>query len=299
MITRRKFISLSATSAALASAGGLLSSKGFGQEIPKHGQSPSSDALGDIPAYLQSGSRKKGLGMSTWKNPFWADRLISVHSKWYYTWAGFFQQDSPRGMEFIPMVRSRHANSEMIGKFQESFQGRDVKDLLGLNEPDAEKQDNLPVKDALDLWPMLMQTGLRLGSPGCVHPDNEWMTEFMAGVEERKLRVDFVCVHSYGKPDPGALVRRLENVQKLYDRPLWITEFAVGDWGAKSVEENQHSAKTVLRFMEKVLPMLDRLDFLERYAWFPSKPDNRALGTSALFDEEGVLTPLGECYRDA
>ena len=50
--------------------------------------------------------------------------------------------------------------------------------------------------------------------------------------------------------------------------------------------------------MEKALPALEKLDFVERYAWFPAKPDNRALGTSALFDAAGELTPLGEFYRD-
>jgi hypothetical protein len=51
--------------------------------------------------------------------------------------------------------------------------------------------------------------------------------------------------------------------------------------------------------MDQVLPELDDLDFLERYAWFPSLPDSPPLGTSALFDAEGALTPLGELYRDA
>lgn len=51
--------------------------------------------------------------------------------------------------------------------------------------------------------------------------------------------------------------------------------------------------------MEEVLPQLDKLDFVERYAWFPSKTDNKALGTSALFNPAGKLTRLGECYRDS
>lgn len=45
--------------------------------------------------------------------------------------------------------------------------------------------------------------------------------------------------------------------------------------------------------------MLDKLEFVERYAWFPAKPDRAPLGTSALFHESGKLTPLGECYHDA
>lgn len=252
-----------------------------------------------LPDYLQSGSKKKGLGMNAWNNPTWSERVMSVHSKWFYNWSGFLPGDTPPGMVFVPMVRSRYTNTEMINKFRESFQGHEVKDLLGFNESAASKQDKMTVAEALDAWPLLMETGIRIGSPACVHPDNEWMVKFMAGVAERKLRVDFVCVHSYDKPNPQALVSRLDRVHKLFDRPLWITEFAVCDWGAKTVEENQHDPETVLRFMEDVLPKLDNLDYLERYAWYPAKPDNAALGTSALFDADGVLTPLGECYRDA
>ncbi len=55
----------------------------------------------------------------------------------------------------------------------------------------------------------------------------------------------------------------------------------------------------VLRFMEEVLPQLDKLDFIERYVWFRAGLDNKSLGTSALFDGAGKLTRLGECYRDA
>jgi hypothetical protein len=172
-------------------------------------------------------------------------------------------------------------------------------ELLGFNEPEKKEQGNMTLDAALAAWPVLMDTGLRLGSPGCVHPDKEWMIAFMDGVKARGLRVDFVCVHSYGGPNPEALVKRLEAVHAMFGRPLWITEFGVGDWAAKTAEQNRHKPETVLRFMERVLPMLEKLDFVERYAWFPAKPTSGPLGTSALIDENGALTRLGECYRDA
>jgi hypothetical protein len=197
------------------------------------------------------------------------------------------------------MIRGKYAEPDRIARVAENARNFGITELLGLNEPDAKKQDDISVGEALDLWPLLMETGLRLGSPGCVHPDNDWMREFMAGVEKRDLRVDFVCVHSYGGPNARTLVSRLDKVHEMYGRPLWITEFGVGDWKAKSPEENQHSPETVLLFMQQVLPMLDDLDFLERYAWFPALQDNPALASSALFDSAGNLTPLGEFYRDA
>jgi hypothetical protein len=142
-----------------------------------------------------------------------------------------------------------------------------------------------------------MKTGLRLGSPGCVHPDREWMKAFMAGVAERQLRVDFVTVHSYGGLSADALMNRLEAVHNLFNRPVWITEFGVGDWQAKTRAENRYRPDQVVKFLEQLLPRLDRADFVERYAWFPAAPDHRALGPSALFNDDGSLTPVGEAYR--
>lgn len=157
----------------------------------------------------------------------------------------------------------------------------------------------MSVEESLEIWPLSEKTKLRLGSPACVHPDNDWMTRCMDEVKKRKLRVDFIYVHSYGGADPQSLIRRIKAIEKRYDRPIWINEFAVSDWKAKSVAGNQFSAKDVLTFLKEVLPLLDRLDCVERYAWFSAKPDSPALGTSALFDDDGKLTPLGECYREA
>jgi hypothetical protein len=154
------------------------------------------------------------------------------------------------------------------------------------------------VEKALAAWPALMKTGLRLGSPVCVHPDNAWMKAFMQGVAERKLRVDFICMHSYGGPDADGLVNRIQAISKTYGgRPVWLTEFAVGDWEAKSREQNRFKPEQVLAFMRKVMPKLDALECLERHAWFPASPTSAALGTSALQDAEGRLTPLGEYFR--
>lgn len=280
-MTRREFLRLSAA-AAVASAATKLSA------APAQG----------LPDFLASGSKKKGLGLGP-KNPRWPGLLTELRLKWVYTWMGNVPADLPAGLPFIPMVRSKSMEADKIAKIADGAKAHGITELLGLNEPDAESQDDMTVEAALDAWPLLMETGLRLGSPGCIHPDKEWMARFMAGVEERQLRVDFVCVHSYGGPNARALVNRLEKVHEMYGRPIWITEFGVGDWQAKSVEENRHSPDEVLRFMQEVLPMLDDQDFIERYAWFPAAPDRIPLATSALFDADGQLTELGEYYRDA
>lgn len=290
MFTRRDFIRLSAAAAATAAV-----------PLRIHGQTaknPATSTAPSRPEQLQAGSVKKGLGLGS-RNPLWPRLLTDLECKWCYTWTAVLPPDLPEGLQFVPMIRSKQATAEKITRIANEAKAAGLTGLLGLNEPDARSQDDMTVGQALEMWPLLMETGMRLGSPGCVHPDNPWMKEFMTGVEERGLRVDFVCVHSYGGPNPQALVNKLAKTLQLYDRPLWITEFGVGDWKAKEVGENEHGPEAVLRFMDNVLPMLEELDYLERYAWFPARPESGPLGTSALFDAEGELTPLGERYRDA
>jgi hypothetical protein len=240
---------------------------------------------------------KKGLCLTT-KGDDWHERLASLDCEWFYTWGSRRPPETPEGVAFTPMIWGHWGDDEKIAKAGREARESGIKELLGFNEPDKKDQSNLSVERALKAWPLLEATGLRLGSPACVHPDTDWMQAFMKRADTRGLRVDFVCVHTYHGPNVEALVRRLTETHRMYGKPIWITEFAVGDWEAKSVEQNRHKPEKILRFMEKALPALEKLEFVERYAWFPAKPDNGALGTSALFDEEGGLTPLGECYRD-
>lgn len=245
----------------------------------------------------QTASFKKGLGIGT-KSEQWAEKLKELHAKWFYSWTSNIPDGIPNGTSFIPMIWGSWETKEIIQKAGESAKAEGIKELLGFNEPDQPKQSDMSVEEALGRWPLLAETGLRLGSPACVQPDGEWMKTFMSAAAKQNLKIDFVCMHNYGGPSADALVKRLEKIHKLYGKPIWLTEFAVGDWKAKSVEVNRNKPETVLRFMEQALPRLEKLDFLERYAWFPATSNSAPLGTSALYDESGKLNRLGECYRD-
>jgi len=168
--------------------------------------------------------------------------------------------------------------------------------LLGFNEPDKKKQSNLSVEKVIQVWPQLEKTGLRLGSPATVHAHNPWMKKFMHEAEKQKLRVDFVTVHWYGGANPDGLINYLKKIHKMYGKPIWLTEFAVADWQAKSLDKNRFSKKQVYQFMDEVLPKLDKLEFVERYSWFSGNPKSAALGNSVLFNTDGSLTKLGKLY---
>lgn len=247
----------------------------------------------------RKGSLKKGFCVTTREKSKWQEKLKAIDAKWFYSWGANVPEGVPEGVEFVPMIWGKFnpERSPTLSKLKDLGQQKKVNYLMGFNEPDQESQSNIGVETALELWPKLEETGLPLCSPGCVHPDRRWMIDFMKEVEERNLRVDYVCVHSYGGPSAKHLVQRLRKVHKMYNRPIWITEFAVGDWQAKKAEDNRHSPEKVAQFMKELLPMLEKLDFVERYAWFSASTDSAALGTSALFHKDGSLTELGKLYR--
>ncbi len=224
--------------------------------------------------------------------------LRSVGASWFYSWSSGIPDDIPPDIEYVPMVFKR-MSVRALTELGETYRDRKVKEVLGFNEPDGGLQGNTSVEDALEIWPKIMELAPRVGSPACVHPDNAWMTAFMKGVTAKKLRVDFVTVHSYGGLDVDGFMRMLETVHKLYRRPIWITEFAVGDWKAKTRKQNVYNPEQIVKFIEQVLPRLDRCDFVERYAWFSAGQQSSALGPCALFNEDGSLTAPGKAYRSS
>lgn len=274
-MNRRNFIQLSLA----ATAGSLLPSCATQALTPSTTSNP-----------------KRGLGITTKPGSQWRERLQLCGASWFYSWGSTPPENLLAGVQFVPMVWSGKPG-DSFAKLGEQLRKADCQQLLGFNEPDQKEQSNMTVDQTLELWPKLMELGLRLGSPGCVHPDREWMKDFMKRAKEQQLRVDFVTVHSYGGLSVDALLNRLEAVHKMFKRPIWITEFAVGDWQAKERSENRYQPKQIVKFIEQLLPRLDGCDFVERYAWFPAEPNNRALGPCALFNEDGSLTPVGQAYR--
>jgi hypothetical protein len=247
-----------------------------------------------------AGPHKKGLCLSAKKRSpkQVAQFLKAVNSRWMYNWNIEPPEILPTGVGFVPMFYSaRSVTNPALARVKTKAKSRGYKELLGFNEPDAPTQGNTTVQAALDAWPKLQATGLRLGSPATVHPDNEWMIAFMKGVEERKLRVDFICMHSYGGPGVESLLKKIKKVHTLYKRPIWITEFAVADWEAKTAAENRHTPEQVAAFVTKLLPKLEAMDIVERYAWFTGGISGGPLASSQLFNEDGSLTVVGRAYQ--
>lgn len=141
--------------------------------------------------------------------------------------------------------------------------------ILGFNEPDERTQSNMSVAEAIALWPELMATGARLGSPATTTSGtlgaNSWLGKFMAQAEAADLRVDFVAVHYYStNKSVAAFETFLHKVHEAYGKPVWVTEWALADWanpGRFSAAENE-------AFFREAVRMMDDLPFVEKHAWF-------------------------------
>ncbi len=240
------------------------------------------------PSAAPSGS-KKGLGM--WGTA--GKEGSKVGATWYYNWAPKPNMGDSGSLEFVPMIwGSKHANADGYANAKSAASPY----LLGPNEPDksGEEASGMSPESVIAIWPELMNTGKKLGSPA-VAGDYNWLKRFMDMAQQKNYRVDFIAVHSY--PDAGAgdsvdkLRTLLTGLNKQYNRPIWLTEFGFCTWATS----NSVSEATRKAFMVKVLAMLDGLSFVERYAWFSDK-SYRSCENSAIYDGSGNLSATGRAY---
>jgi Glycosyl hydrolase catalytic core len=224
-------------------------------------------------------------------------KLIALSPHWYYCWA-LHHPECPvddREMDFLPMVWGLDRQQVREGK--EAAPRRDPPMALGFNEPDNKNQSNLSVSKAIDAWPSLEAMNLPLVSPSCVNPLGSWMVEFMRDVDHNGLRVDAIGVHYYGGPDVGGFQRKIQAVHETYRRPVLITEMAVADWEAATVETNRYSPADVFHFIRSALPWMEAQEWIVGYCWFCFGIEDPHGTSSALFAKDGsTLTELGRFY---
>ena len=230
------------------------------------------------------------------KSKRWSHKTSELKVHWMYSWGNELRDEIPENVEFVPMFWGKGSvKEENLTRIKGLIDKGKVKYVLGFNEPDGAAQANMTPDEAIELWPQLETLGVPLGSPATVNPNNDWMKEFMEKAEANGLRIDFVTVHSYGGPNVLAFINKMKETYNAYERPIWITEFAVADWNATSPANNTHSEETVIQFMSELLPALNDIEYIHRYAWFDGV-GRAPLASSALFDEDGNITALGQVY---
>jgi RNA polymerase sigma factor (sigma-70 family) len=238
---------------------------------------------------------QKGAGV--WSFDGVDQALSESGASWYYNWG-----PTPNGISgqgFVPMIwGSGDVTTSTLDEVEQEGHY-----LLGFNEPDMASQSNMSVQQALDLWPRLMATGMELGSPAVADDaatPGGWLDQFMQGARARGYRVNFITVHWYGSDfSTGPAVQQLESyLQAIYDRyhlPIWLTEFALINFGGgPSYPTDAQQAA----FLTAATQMLATLPYMQRYAWF-ALPVSSGSGTTGLFGSGAVATEVGRAFEAA
>ena len=244
------------------------------------------------------------IGVGTWEidaNGSAISHLGQIDFGWYYNWqpdplwTSTTARISPTA-DFVPMIwGSDDATAATMARIGASS----ATHLLGFNEPDNLHQADLTVKEAIDLWPLLMSTGKILGSPGTTTGEtlgaDSWLGQFMEQASAKGYRVDFIAVHYYSdNPDVNAFKSFLEAAYNEYHKPIWVTEWALVDWA----DPGKFSVEQLAAFASEAVQMMDDLAFVERHAWFGfyDGGDGWHLNTQ-LANADGSLTSLGELFE--
>lgn len=243
-------------------------------------------------------SARKGVG--AWSFNGVSTALSRSGAAWYYTWSVSHQPiATPPGTAFVPMIWGPGSVTS-AALSQAKGEGRY---LLGFNEPDMSSQSDMSVPQALSLWPKLMATGMRLGSPavatGAATPGG-WLDQFMHGAAARGYRVNFITVHWYGADfTTSDAVQQLHDylaaIHARYHLPIWLTEFALIRFGSTTTFP---SPQQQAAFVSAAASMLDHLPYLQRYAWF-ALPASAGDGSAGLFRAGPAATAAGRAFEAA
>jgi|GEM_PF-452699 len=235
---------------------------------------------------------KKGVG----DNDRTSSEVIDASgARWYYNWMPL-RSHGDINAQFVPMIWGR----ENLDAGLESAVQSGAKDLLAFNEPDGHGESDMTVEEAISLWPKLMTTNLRLGSPATT-TGAHWIDDFMVAAKAKNLRVDFLCLHWYGDiTQPNAVETLRAYLQGYWDRyhlPIWLTEYSGAYFSyhlrKPTVEDNAS-------FAAASGAMLETVPFVERYAWYGTAwtPEEKDYATVGLYNSKTkALTLVGIAYR--
>jgi hypothetical protein len=236
-----------------------------------------------------SGGGKRGLAYNSASmvSPFGGSSKVS----WAYNWGSSSSGLSVSGIEYVPLLWGMA--SSFTGPWAaaaSSAIASGSKHLMSFNEPDLSSQANISPGDAASGFKTHMMPfagKAKLGAPAVTNGGSPmgltWLKSFLSSCTD--CQIDFVCIHWYDSASNVAYFKQY--VQDAYTaggkKPLWITEFQ-----ASGSEAEQNT------FLKTVLPWLDSLDYVERYAWFMAGDASGQLLSSAT-----SLSTLGNTFKSA
>lgn len=232
------------------------------------------------------------------------------NSSWYYRWWHDIPASAAGTLaEFVPLIKYP-TDGNLQNNLTRVANLPDVDTLLFLNEPERETQSDRTVAEALDFWPVVQARlpNHRIVGPGTGDDGGgrAWLADFMNAVEARNanatptddIRVDAIAFHWYGAQDANAVgaantfLSRVDWYHQEYNRPVWITEFAMHDWNNNDTTEAMLAANA--QFLDIVIPELESRSYVERYAYYNWFDDARVFDPASGADR--MPTVVGDAF---
>jgi fibronectin-binding autotransporter adhesin len=247
-----------------------------------------------ISADAQILSSKRGLGDS---GAYYGD-LQAVNAGWYYNWGSTPSSIGTYNADYYPMFWNAPSQTTI-----NNVKALNPKYVLGFNEPERSDQANMTVSAAVSSWDTIYSnfsgTSTRLVSPAVsdTTAGRAWLSSFMA---QESSKVDAVAFHWYGDSTPNAAqaIGDFEGSVNLYwntyQKPVFITEFAIHDWGGLYTDQQIIAANQT--FLNSVIPWMESNSHVAGYSWYNWFSD------SPLFSGSGsnlTPNPMGYTYIGA
>lgn len=244
-----------------------------------------------------AGKRGIAYNVSQYGNAF---RKACHKCTWAYNWA-WTDQGLEDDIEYVPMVWGAKTFPELR---RSPGLSSGAKYILGFNEPDGDDPDrdiqaDMSVSEAVDGYVQYLSkySGQALiGSPAVTSHNStneigssqakptglDWLREFLELCRQKGVQVDFCAVHWYGGAhEAEAMFSFLQRAHEICSgKKIWLTEFHA-----------QGPDSEVAAFLKKVLPILDRTEFVQRYAWWMAHVGN-------LLQSADKLSGYGSVYAN-
>lgn len=242
------------------------------------------------PSIRSSGNGKRGLA---YNSAALTHAFAGTPMTWAYNWAAAPYGNLNPGTEFCPMLWGAKAFNGWDAAVKAAL-ASGAKHLLSFNEPDLHAQANMDSATAAAAHIKYMNPyagQAKIGSPAITNggPSGgtdgmglSWMQNFFdkcAG----KCKVDFLAFHWYDSASNIAYFKNyiksvIDMAKKNGVSKVWLTEFAASG-----------SKQEIAKFLGEVLPWLDSIDEVERYAYFMCADGHLVSGTS-------ISDPVGKAY---
>ncbi|KAJ8595347.1 hypothetical protein M405DRAFT_807442 [Rhizopogon salebrosus TDB-379] len=238
-----------------------------------------------------SGGKKWGLAWPNGDTDYLVNFATRPNVGFIYTWSPYLPENS-YGLEAIPMLWGY----DQIGDFQNLVVNGYAKYVLGMNEPNEPSQSNMSPQDGASLWQQyinpLKDEGYYLISPACTNDQAglDWMASFFESCSG--CQVDAIAFHFYSN-DAQAFISYATQLHNLYNKPIWVTEFADQNFSGTGGQDDQDQ---VYAFANTIISFVDSTDWMEAAFPFGAMYDLQGVNQANALLSNGYPTSLGYDY---